>query len=232
MTPKAERREKRMIETGKMSEARGGEGSVLAEIIRTPLFKDILNNYLNDVDPRRGSTTAKVILWEDPQLVLSLLAAIPPMVNWIVAFLGELAKQTSDKFPPQLVTGFMTNLWEDIDKDTIEECVKSYGKLIKNLLDESPEFQRVLLEAIKGPVVIGTGKGINSAVKYVNDINRQDPLFFKKVFSGFASTIEGKEFAEASTSLVNAALDQKPPLVSWTWHLFKMRIKRKFGRQS
>ncbi|MBW2638272.1 MAG: hypothetical protein JRC86_12285 [Deltaproteobacteria bacterium] len=220
-----------MAETGKMSEARAGDGSVLAEIIRTPLFKDMLNNYLREIDPRKGSATAKVILWEDPQLVLSLLASIPPMVNWIVAFLGELGNQTSDKFPPQLVKGYMANMWEDIDRDAMEECLKSYGRLIKGLLDESPEFQRALLEAIKGPVAIGTGMGINSAVKYVNDINRQDPVFLKKVFSGVVSTVDGKEFAEASTSLVNAALDQKPPLVSWVWHLLKVRIKRKFGRQ-
>jgi hypothetical protein len=231
MIPKAERRERGMVETGKRSDARDGEGSVLAEIIRTPLFKDILNNYLREIDPRRGAATAKVILWEDPQIVLSLLSSIPLMVNWIVAFLGELGNQTSDKFPPQLVKGYMENMWEDIDKDAIEECLKSYGKLVKGLLDESPEFQRAFLEAIKGPVAIGTGKGINAAVKYVNDINRQDPMFLKKVFSGVVSTIEGKEFAEASTSLVNAALDQKPPLVSWAWHLLKMRIKRKFGRQ-
>lgn len=219
-----------MIETGKMSDARDGEGSVLAEIIRTPLFKDMFNNYLSEIDPRRGAATAKVIIWEDPQLILSLLASIPVMVNWIIAFLGELGNQTSGKFSPHLVKGFMANIWEDIDKDAMEECVKSYGRLIKGLLDESPEFQRALLEVIKGPVAIGTGKGINSAVKYVNDINRQDPMFLKKVFSGVVSTIEGKEFVEASTSLVNAALDQKPPLVSWVWHLLKMRIKRKFGR--
>jgi hypothetical protein len=230
MTLEAGRRERGMIETMKMSEARNGEGSVLAEIIRTPLFKDMLNNYLSEIDPRRGAASAKVILWEDPQLILSLLASIPPMLNWIIAFLGELGNQTSEKFPPQLVKGFMVNMWEDIDKDAMERCLKSYGRLIKGLLDESPEFQGALLEAIKGPVAIGTGKGINSAVRYINDINRQDPMFLKKVFSGVTSTIEGKEFTEASTSLINAALDQKPPLVSWVWHLLKMRIKRKFGR--
>jgi hypothetical protein len=230
MTLEAERRGMGMVETGKISEARDGEGSVLAEIIRTPLFKDMLNNYLSEIDPKRGSATAKVILWEDPQLVLSLLASIPVMVSWIVAFLGELGNQTSDKFSPQLVKGYMTSMWEDIDKDAMEECLKTYGRLIKGLLDESPEFQRAVLEAMKGPVAIGTGKGINSAVKYVNDINRQDPMFLKKVFSGVMSTIDGKEFAEASTSLVNAALDQNPPVVSWGWRLVKMRIKRKFGR--
>jgi hypothetical protein len=230
MTLEAERRGMGMVETGKISEARDGEGSVLGEIIRTPLFKDMLNNYLSEIDPKRGSATAKVILWEDPQLVLSLLASIPVMVSWIVAFLGELGNQTSDKFSPQLVKGYMTSMWEDIDKDAMEECLKTYGRLIKGLLDESPEFQRAVLEAMKGPVAIGTGKGINSAVKYVNDINRQDPMFLKKVFSGVMSTIDGKEFAEASTSLVNAALDQKPPVVSWGWRLVKMRIKRKFGR--
>jgi hypothetical protein len=230
MTLEAERRGMGMVETGKISEARDGEGSVLGEIIRTPLFKDMLNNYLSEIDPKRGSATAKVILWEDPQLVLSLLASIPVMVSWIVAFLGELGNQTSDKFSPQLVKGYMTSMWEDIDKDAMEECLKTYGRLIKGLLDESPEFQRAVLEAMKGPVAIGTGKGINSAVKYVNDINRQDPMFLKKVFSGVMSTIDGKEFAEASTSLVNAALDQNPPVVSWGWRLVKMRIKRKFGR--
>ncbi len=219
-----------MIETGKMPDMKGGEGSVLAEIIRTPLFKDMLNNSLSEIDPGRGSTTAKVIIWEDPQLILSLLASIPVMVNWIVAFIGELGNQTSEKFPPQLMKGFLANMWEDIDKDAMKECVKNYGRLMQGLLAESPGFRRAFLETLKGPVATGTGKGINSVVKYVNDINREDPTFLKKVFSGVVSEIDGKEFTEASTSLVNATLDQKLPVITWAWHLMKMRIKRKFKR--
>jgi len=225
-------REGKMIETGEMPDMKGGEGSVLAEIIRTPLFKDMLNTSLSEIDPGRGSTTAKVILWEDPQLILSLLASIPVMVNWIVAFMGELGNQTSEKFPPHLVKGFMANMWEDIDKDAAKGCVKNYGRLLQGLLADSPEFQRTLLEALKGPVATGTGKGINSAVKYVNDVNREDPTFLKKVLSGVVSEIDRKEFTEASTSMVDAVLDQKPPLFSWVWSLLKVRIKRKFGRKS
>ena len=66
MTPETGRRGWGMIETGEISDVRDGEGSVLAEIIQTPLFKDMLNNYLSNIDPRKGPATAKVILWEDP----------------------------------------------------------------------------------------------------------------------------------------------------------------------
>lgn len=215
-----------MIETGIMPDVKE-EGSVLAEIIRTPFFKDMLNNYLSEIDPRRGTATAKVLIWEDPQIVLSLLASIPVVINWIVAFIGELGNQASEKFSPQLVKAFVANMWEDIDKDAVETCLKGYGRLVGELIEESPEFRSALLDALKGPVARETGKRIHSAAKYVNDISREDPAFLKKVFSGVVAEIDGREFAEASTTLVNAALDQKIPLLSWAWHLLKTRMKRK-----
>jgi hypothetical protein len=214
-----------MNETGRV------EGSVLAELIRTPLFKDMLNNCLSEIDPERGAATARTIIWEDPQLILSLVATLPHMINWMVLFLGELGNQTCEKFPPELLKRFGVQIWEDIDKDAVKTCSITYGKMIEDILRASPKFQDNLLAALKGPVASATGRGINNAVKYVNEIQRQDPLFVKEVLSEVISNIEGKAFAEASASLVDATLDQKLPLISWGWNLIKSRIRRRFTRK-
>jgi hypothetical protein len=219
-----------MSQTKEMADIREQEGSVLAELIRTPLFKDIFNNCLNEIDPKRGAATARTLLWEDPQLIMSLLASLPAVLNWIVGFLAEIGNQTADKFPPELVKSFMRNILEDIDNDALRDCADNYGRLIKGLLDESPEFKTAVIETAKGPVASAAGKGINSAVKYVNELHRQDPMFIKDVLSGVISNIDGKEFAAASTNFMNAALDQKPPLFSWGWNLIAGRIKSRFKR--
>ncbi|TFG38447.1 MAG: hypothetical protein E4H39_00250 [Syntrophobacterales bacterium] len=219
-----------MSETREMSAIDGEKGSVLAEIIRTPLFKEILNNSLRDIDPARGATAARTLLWEDPQLILSMVSALPLILNWIIEFLGEVGRQTSGKFSPQLMKSYGLAVGGDVNKEALRDCVDTYNRLIKELLNETPELQRAVLAAVKGPIASATGKGINSTVRYINVINREDPMYLQDLLSGVASNVDREEFATASTSLVNAVLDQKPPLFSWGWNLFAGRIKKKFKR--
>lgn len=219
-----------MEEIGEILNERAGEASVLAELIRTPLFKDMLNNCLSDIKPERGASTARSIIWEDPQLILSIVASIPLIINWIIVFLGEVGKQTAGKFPPQLVRSFVSNIWQDIDKQAFKDCVDTYTGLIRGALKEPPDYEKDLLEVMKGPVVEAAGRGINSAVRYINKIHCEDPRFMKDIISIVVSVIDRKELAEASTCIVNATLDQKPRLVSWGLHLIRGRIKRRFKR--
>lgn len=204
-------------------------GGVMAEIIRTPLFKEILNNYLNEIDPKAGAETARTLLWEDPELILSLLASVPSFMNWTVAFLNEIAKEASEKFPPQLLKQFLENMGTDIDKDMLGECAGNCTKLVKGVLDESPELESALLSAVKGPVAAATGRGLDNAARYVNEKQREDPAFLGDLFSGVVSKVDGREFSTAAASVANAVMDLKPPLVSWGWGLMKERIKKRFG---
>lgn len=211
----------------------GGEersGSVMAEIIRTPLFKEILNNYLNEIDPKAGAETARTLLWEDPELILSLLASVPSFMNWTIAFLNEIAKEASEKFPPQLIKQLLENMGTDIDKDMFGECATNYGKLIRGVLEESPELEGVLLAAMKGPVAAAAGKGLDNAARYLNEKQREDPAFLGDVLSGVISRVDGREFSAAATSIANTVLDLKPPLFSWALKLMKERIIKRFGR--
>jgi hypothetical protein len=142
-----------------------------------------------------------------------------------------LGNQTFEKFPPELLKRFGVQIWEDIDKDAVKTCAITYGKMIEDILRASPEFRENLLAALKGPAASATGRGINKAVKYVNEIQRREPFFVKEMLSEVISSIEGKEFAKASASLVDATLDQKLPLISWGWNLIKSRIRRRFTRK-
>lgn len=211
--------------TGEGGEARG----VLAEIIRTPLFKEILNNYLSEIDPKAGAETARTLIWEDPELILSLLASVPSFMNWMIAFLNEIAKEASEKFPPQLLKQLLENMGTDIDKGMLGECAVNYATLIRGVLEESPELEGALLAAVKGPVAAATGRGLDSAARYVNEKQREDPAFLGDLFSSVVSRVDGREFSVAAASVANAALDLKPPLVSWGWRLMKERIKKRFG---
>ncbi len=204
------------------------EGGILKEILRTPLFKDILRDYLNNIDPKGGPVFVKTLVWEDPEVILSVMGALPAIINWVIGAISELAKQVGPAFPPQLLKSFIVNIGDDIDTDTLKDGLSAYGTLVKGVLDESPELGSALINAIKGPGVKAAGKGITSASRYINKIQREDPNLIGDIISGVISNIDEREFTKASMGLVNAVLDQKLPLVSWAWRLTSGRIRYKF----
>ena len=114
-------------------------GGVFREILKTPLFKEILRDYLNNIDPQTGSSSVKTFLWEDPEVLLSTIGALPPIINSFIGAFSELGKQMSSKFPPQLLKNFIVSIWNDIDKEEFNAGLSAYGSIIKGILDESPE---------------------------------------------------------------------------------------------
>jgi len=203
-------------------------GGILKEILRTPLFKDILRDYLSNIDPKNGPSMVKTLVWEDPEVILSVMGALPAIINWVIGALSELGKQITGAFPPQLLKGFIVSIVDDIDTNTLKDGLSAYGTLIKGILDESPELGVAVIDAIKGPGVKAAGEGITSALRYINKIQREDPKLIGDIISGVISNVDKEEFSQASMSLINTVLDQKLPLVSWGMRMIGGRIRGKF----
>jgi hypothetical protein len=91
-----------------------GTSRVLAELLRTPRFKASVRVILRDLDPENAALLVRTLMLEDPEFFLSLVAAMPALINASIASMAEVAAQAST-FPPPVLTGFMAGIIQDID---------------------------------------------------------------------------------------------------------------------
>lgn len=203
------------------------EGGVMKEVLSTPFVKDIIRNNLQNIKPDKTHPVVNALIWQDPEIILSVLGSIPPVVNSCVGALGETGRQLNEKFPPELLRDYLESILKDIDTSEFKGLAEAYVTLIKNLWDVSPEFREIVAKAITRDAPPLIGKGINSATNFINEVNKSDPRVVSKFVSDVVANIDGNEFRDAFHTIVNAILDQKLKLVSWTWHLIRKRMKRR-----
>jgi len=198
-------------------------GGVLKEILKTPVLKDILRDYLNNIDPQNGRSMVKTFLWQDTEVMLAVMGALPSMVNWFAGFLGEMGKQINSAFTPLLLKAFVESMGSDVDKDSFKKALDAYVTLIRGILREYPRLEDTMLKAI--------GEGINVGTRRINRVYKQDPARIENIISGVLSHVDNREFSEAITNLTNTILDQRPPVVSWGARLMGARIWGKFKKR-
>jgi hypothetical protein len=202
-------------------------GGVMKEVLSTPFVKDLIRNNLQNIKPDKTHPLVNVLIWQDPEVILSILGSIPPVVNSCLGALAEVGNQLNEKFSPELLRDYLGSILKDIDTDELKALVEAYTTLIKNLWEVSPELREALFKAITCDAPLLIGQGINSAARFVNDINHSDPRMVSKFVSDVVENIDGDEFRDATHTIVNAVLDQKLHLISWTWQLLRKRLKRR-----
>jgi hypothetical protein len=203
------------------------EGGVIKEVLSTPFVKDIIRSNLQNIKPDKTHPVVNTLIWQDPEVILSILGSIPSVVNSCTGALAEAGKQFNEKFSPILLRDYIGSILKDIDTEELKALAESYATLIKNLWEVSPELREALGKAItvEAPPLIG--KGISSACRFVNEVNKEDPQVVSKFVSDVVANIDGDEFRDATHTIVNAILNQKLHLFSWTWQLLRKRMKRK-----
>jgi len=95
-----------------------GTSRVLRELLRTPRFKTSVRIILRDLDPENAALLARTLMFEDPEFFLSLVGALPALVNATIAGIDEMAAQASN-FPPGVLTGFIAGIVADIDANLL-----------------------------------------------------------------------------------------------------------------
>jgi len=203
------------------------EGGVMKEVLSTPFVKDIIRNNLNSIKPDKCHPLVMALIWQDPEIILSLLGSIPPVVNSCVGALAEVGNQVNEKLSPELIRDYFASILKDIDTNEFKALAEAYTSMMKNLWDVSPEFREALAKAITGDAPPLIGKGINSATRFINEVNKCDPHVVSKFVSDVVANIDGDEFKDATHTIVNVVLDQKLHLISWTWQLIRKRMKRR-----
>jgi hypothetical protein len=209
------------------SAAMPAEGGVMKEVLSTPFVKDLIRSNLQNIKPDKTHPVVNALIWQDPEVILSVLGSIPPVVNSCTGALAEAGKQINEKFSSILLRDYIGSILKDIDTEELKGLAEAYAALVKNLWEVSPELREAVGKAITEDAPPLIGKGISSACRFVNEASKEDPRVVSKLVSDVVANIDGDEFRDATHTIVNAVLDQKLHLISWTWQLIRKRMKRK-----
>ena len=113
-----------------------GDGGMMArllgEMIKTPAFRDIVKSFLRDLDPEDARELVKTFMWQDAEFTLSLMGAIPQLVNYMTVAGLELGVQAQN-FPPGLLNRFFSQFLEGVDTDLFAQYPEVYGPLLEAL---------------------------------------------------------------------------------------------------
>ena len=201
-------------------------GSILEQILKTPVYKDILRVNLNEMRKETGSSLVKTLLSEDPEVLLSLISALPVFINTLVGASGELAVRVRNMYPPEMLKAYLISMAEDIDREAVKECSAAWSELVSDLWKASSDIRLQAKKTIftSGPKV--TAGAINQAARTINAIIRDDP----DALSNFAAEVfrqaDKSEISRATMSIAEAFLDRKWHLASWGMELVRKRIRK------
>ncbi len=115
---------------------------ITRELIKKPVFKNTIRSVLNSIDEENAPEMVRTLIWQDPEFVLSLVGALPSLINVIIKALDEIAIQI-EKFPPALIQDFARAIVDDIDKETMARALDNLSKIKSDL---SPVFAELFEE--------------------------------------------------------------------------------------
>ena len=209
------------------SAAMPAAGGVMKEVLSTPFVKDIIRSNLNSIKPDKSHPLVMALIWQDPEIILSILGTIPPVVNSCVGALAQTGKQVNEKLSPEMIRDYFASILKDIDTDEFKALAEAYTTMMKNLWEVSPEFRETCAKAIAGNAPPLIGKGINKATRFINEVNKSDPQVVSKFVSDVVANVDVNAFRDATHTIANAFLDQKLHLIPWAWQLIRKRMKRR-----
>ena len=205
------------------------EPGILSEVLKTPVCKDQLRSWLNMGNPSSGRSLMRTLMWQDPEVFLSLVSALPSLLDALVDACAEMGAQLREKFPPELLSRFTLSIASQIDTARLKECSNIWGELLGDLWTASPD-QRERLRAFvveTGPKTLG--QGINALAGGLNALEASHPGIVSTFFRDLLDGLDRDEIGKATHTLADALLDQKWRLGSWMLELAGRRIRRRFG---
>ena len=188
-------------------ETAGAGTRVLREVIRTPAFMSIVKMNIASLDPESARVAVRTLLWEDPELALSLVALAPDVANYIVEAVLELGRQL-DQFPAPLLDAFLDELATGIDPDLLREVPVVYGALF-----EKVDAGRRLAVAL--------GAAINAGARMINRAAGRNPYFVRDALA----EVDGREVARAGFAVVRSAC-------LWGYAALKRIVERVAGHNA
>jgi len=194
-------------------------GSVLKEIMGTPFIKELLWNSLVDIDPANGPKLVRDLLWEDVGVALSVVDGLPAVLNYLIGAFSELIIQVEDKFSPAMLLSVVQAVRDDLDSEPLKKAGSSMARLAQGLIRDTGT-----------DVPAAIGKAITAAAREINALHAQDPTRIPAYAQAMMAKIDAREVSRMTTTVLNALLDQRPPLVSWIAQMLAGRVRERFAK--
>ncbi len=159
-------------QTRESTDLKFGNGTgarVLRELIKTPVFMEIIKYDLANVDPERARGLIESLLWADPNLSLSLIGFIPDLLNYLIECLLTLGKELG-KFTPEMLGAFLGSLGQRIETDRLKEVPAVYGSILKGVSEADPDLAVVLSSSL----VYSANSAMRAAVALIDLILRAE----------------------------------------------------------
>jgi hypothetical protein len=106
---------------------------VLEELFAKTAFKDSLRLFLKSIDPHGSTQLVRTVLGTDIEVPLAVAGALPAIANCFIKAGMELIVQVREKFPPEVLGGFVESLLDEIDKETLARLMAQGRALGKDL---------------------------------------------------------------------------------------------------
>lgn len=104
---------------------------ILKVLLQRPSFKENVRSILKGVDPDNARELARTIVWEDPEIVLSLMGAVPSLANSMIRFLDEIILQVREKFPPELLHEFLEAIICEFDDGAMRSIRDNISTMVQ-----------------------------------------------------------------------------------------------------
>lgn len=120
---------------------------ILGELLKKPAFKETLKLILGSIDEENAPELVSTLIWQDLEVVLSVVGALPHLANAVINILHETAVQM-ESFPAGMLEGLVRQIVEDVDTGKLRETMESLSALFGELEPALGVFRDAL--SVKG----------------------------------------------------------------------------------
>lgn len=196
----------------------------LEELLGTPVFKDILRESVDSVQPRQRSEHVERLLFRDIDATVNLASSIPSLFNRLVVDLTEVGVQLNDKSTPALTTSVLESFVDDVDRSALKRCWEVWSTQATTVIERSPETR----EKLEGMFVTLLSHCIAT---FVNELGRQvahpkPSSFPSKLLAETRRRIDSDVLERAWMSAMDALIDGHFDVVGKVRRLVKYRLSR------
>lgn len=143
---------------------------ILRELLRSPKFKATITILLRELDPEATPELVRTIFWEDPLFFLSLVAALPALINACLQGLRETLIQT-DNFPQETLIELLAQMVDELDGEALGEIGQRSILFWQKLSEDENESLRKATARLRVEISRARGEGIDTTDTLLSWLN-------------------------------------------------------------
>lgn len=200
--------EKRLQEIKGAPVLEGTGTRVLREVLRTPAFVEIIKLNITCFDRQQAKALVRTLLFEDSSLSLGVLSQSPEAVNYMAEVLIEIIAQL-EKFPPELLDKFITQIIDDLESDTFERLSGTARSSLSRIFSENPKLRQKAAD--------GLIDAANSVIRNAAELLGKADQIKGQYSPSPEKKLDVSSLAEVvslSAGLINRTMDDNPEFIN------------------